>query len=100
MFNIDIKFKNPKSSEFKNEIIILVDRIKIDEKKLIENINLNAINEKYQKLEQEKEKDKSQQNTDAENNANDPFKERINNIYKKNRPRENTQFNPSRLRKR
>ena len=72
MFNIDIKFKNPKSSEFKNEIIILVDRIKIDEKKLIENINLNAINEKYQKLEQEKEKDKSQQKTDAENNANDP----------------------------
>ena len=34
MFNVDIKFKNPKSSEFKNEVIILVDRIKIDEKKL------------------------------------------------------------------
>ena len=72
MFNIDIKFKNPKSEEFKNEIIILADRIKIDEKKLTENINLNSLNEKYQKLEQEKDKDKKDINTENIEDSNPP----------------------------
>ena len=73
MFNIDIKFKNPKSEEFKNEIIILVDRIKIDEKKLTENINLNSINEKYQKLEQEKDKKNITSENNYDTNPNETF---------------------------
>ena len=71
MFNINIKFKNPKSEEFKNEVIIIADRIKIDEKKELENINknLNLINEKYQKLE-EKDKLKNKENNNLEEDIN------------------------------
>ena len=71
MFNIKIKFKNPKSDEYKNEIIIIADRIKIDEKKELENINknLNSINEKYQKLE-EKDKLKNKENNNLEEDIN------------------------------
>ena len=76
MFNIPFKFKNPKSEEFKNEIIIIVDRIKIDEKKEFEKIslNLNLINEKYQKLEEkDKNKDKDEIDENNENNINNKF---------------------------
>ena len=71
MFNINIKFNNPKSEEYKNEIIIISDRIKIDETKELENIsmNLSSIEDKYQKME---EKDKNKNDTDeiSENNIN------------------------------
>ena len=70
MFNINMKFKNPKSQEYKDEITILVDRIKIEEKQEIDNINL--INEKYQKLENEKNKEKNDNNNN-DNNTNDTF---------------------------
>ena len=78
MFNIKIKFKNPKSDEYKNEIIIIADRIKIDEKKEFENINknLNLINEKYQKLEEKdklKNKDDNSIKEDTNNIENDNF---------------------------
>ena len=73
MFNINIKYKNPKSTEYKNEIFILSDRIKIDEKKELNDINITLLNEKYQKLEKEKENPnkKNVNENNSENNFDD-----------------------------
>ena len=69
MFNINIKNKNIKSDEYKNEIIILSNKIKLDEKKELNDININLLNEKYQKLEKEKEKN-NKNNTNENTNEN------------------------------
>ena len=92
MFNINIKFKNPKSEEFKNEVIIIADKIKLDENKYFQNIeeNLNLINEKYQKLEeQDKNKNKEQENNMNLNDENiDNNKEIFDDIEFKNKQKE------------
>ena len=63
MFKISIKYKNPKNKEFKNEIAIFSDRIKIEENNDInkDNNDIKAINDKFEKIEN-LDKDKKKEN--------------------------------------